>query len=60
MDYGKDRERDRHSGTVCDPRSSDRDPSPDSCSHSRDKVDDHKKRTGDARDKKDGQDPREK
>ena len=33
---------------------------PDRRSHSREKVDDHKKRTGDARDKKDGQDPREK
>ena len=33
---------------------------PDHRSHSREKVDDHKKRAGDSRDKKDGQDPREK
>ena len=58
--YGKDRERDRHSGAVRDPRSSGRDPTPDRRSHSREKVDDHTKRAGDSRDKKDGQDTREK
>jgi hypothetical protein len=58
-DYGKDRERDRHGGSVCDPRSSGRDPTPDRRSHSREKVDDHKKRAGDSRDKKDDQDTRE-
>ena len=51
-DRNKDRERDRHSGTVRDTRSSGRDPTPDRRSHSREKVDDHKKRTGNARDKK--------
>ena len=45
-DYGKDKERDRHKGTVRDPRSSGRDPTPDRRSHSREKVDDHKKRAG--------------
>ena len=59
-DYGKDRERDRHSGTIRDTRSSGRDPTPDRRSHSREKVDYHKKRAGDARDKKDGQDTKEK
>ena len=45
-DYGKDRDRDRHSelsatqGVV--------DLTPDRRSHSREKVDDHKKRTGNA------------
>ena len=58
-DYGKDKDRDRHRGTVRDPRSSGRDPTPDRRSHSREKVDDHKKRAGDLRDKKDGQDTRE-
>ena len=58
--YGKDRERDQHSETGRDKRSSGRDPTPDRHSHSREKVDDHKKRTGDARDKKDSQDPKEK
>ena len=41
-DYGKDREWDRHSGTIRDTRSSGRVPTPDRCSHSREKVDDHK------------------
>jgi hypothetical protein len=44
--YNKDRERDRHGGSVRDPRSSGRDPTPDRRSHSREKVDDHKKRAG--------------
>ena len=44
--YGKDRERNRHGGLVRDPTSSGRDPSPDRRSHSREKVDDHKKRAG--------------
>ncbi len=47
-DYGKDKDRDRHKGTVRDPKSSGRDPTPDRCSHSREKVDDHKKRAGDS------------
>ena len=46
-DYGKDKERDRHKGTVRDQRSSGRDPTPDRCSHSREVVDDHRKRAGD-------------
>ena len=54
MDYGKEKERDRHGGSVRDPRSSGRDPTTDRRSHSREKVDDHKKRAGDSRDKKDG------
>ena len=45
-DYGKDKDRDRHRGAVRDPRSSGRDPTPDRRSHSREKVDDHKKRAG--------------
>ena len=57
-DYGKDKDRDRHRGAVRDPRSSGRDPTPDRRSHSREKVDDHKKRAGDSR-AKDGQDTRE-
>ena len=60
-DYGKDRERDRHGGSVRDPRSSGRDPTPDRRSHSREKVDGHKQEArGDSRDKKYGQDTREK
>ena len=62
QDYGKERERDRHGGPVRDQRSSGRDPTPRivAVSHSREKVDDHKKLGGDSRDKKDGQDTREK
>ena len=59
-DYGKEKERDRHGGSVRDPRSSGQDPTPDRRNHSREKVDDHTKRAGDSRDKKDGQDTREK
>jgi hypothetical protein len=59
-DYSKDKDRDRYKGTVRDQRSSGRDPTtPDRRSHSREKVDDHKKRAGDSRDKKGGQDIRE-
>ena len=59
-DNGKDMERDQHSRTDRDPRGSGRDPTPDRRSHSREKVDDRKKRTGDARDKRDGHDSKEK
>ena len=60
-DYGKDSERDRHGRSICDPRSSGRDPTPDRRSHSREKVDGHKQEArGDSRDKKYGQDTREK
>jgi hypothetical protein len=58
-DYGKDKDRDRHREAVRDQRSSGRDPTPERRSHSREKVDDHKKRAGDSRDTKDGQDTRE-
>ena len=58
-DYGKDKDRDQHKGSVRDPRSSGRDPTPECRSHSRERVDDHKKRAGDPWDKKDGQDTRE-
>ena len=58
-DYGKDSERDQHKGTARDLRGSGRDPTPDRRSHSREVVDDHRKRVGDARDKKDGQDTRD-
>ncbi len=58
-DFGKDKDRDRHKGTVRDQSCSGRDPTPDRRSHSRDKVEDHKKRAGDSRDKRDGQDTRE-
>ena len=59
--YSKDKDRDRYKGTGRDQRSSGgRDPTPDRRSHSREKVNDHKKRAGDARDKKDGQDTKEK
>ena len=58
-DYGKDKDRDRHKGTVRDQRSIGRDPTPDRRSNSREKVDEHKKRAGDSRDKRDGQDTRE-
>jgi hypothetical protein len=40
-------------------RSSGRDPTPDRRSHSREKVDDNKKRAGDSRDKKEGQGTRD-
>jgi hypothetical protein len=58
-DYGKDRDQDRYKGAARDQRSSGRDPTPDRRSHSREKVDDHKKRAGDWRDKKDGQETRD-
>ena len=58
-DYGKDMDRDRHRRSVRDPRSSGRDPTPDRRSHSRERVDDHKKRAGVSRDRKDGQETRE-
>jgi hypothetical protein len=60
-DHGKDKDRDRnrYKGAVRDPRSSGRDPTPDRRSYSRDRVDDSKKRAGDSRDKKDGQDTRD-
>ena len=45
-DYDKYKDRDRHKGAVRDPRSSDRDPTPDRRSHSRERVDDHKKCAG--------------
>jgi hypothetical protein len=57
-DYSRDKDRDRYKGTIRDQRSSGRDPTPDRRSHSREKVDDHKKRAGDSRDKNDGQDTR--
>jgi hypothetical protein len=57
-DYGKDRKRDRRSGNDRESRGSGRDPTPDRRSHSKERVDDHKKRTEDARDKKGGQDPK--
>ena len=56
-DYAKDR--DRYKGAGRDQRGSGRDPTPDRRSHSRDKVEDHRKRAGDSRDKKDGQDARD-
>ena len=52
QDYGKDRERDRHSGNDRDSRGSGRDTTPDRRSHFKERVDDHKMRTEDARDKK--------
>ena len=55
-DYGKDR--DRHKGAGRDQRGSGRYRTPDRRSHSRDKVEDHRKRAGVSRDKKDGQDAR--
>ncbi len=58
-DYSKDKDRDRYKGTGQDQRSSGRNPTPDRRSHSREKVDDHKKRAGDLRDKKDDQDTRD-
>ncbi len=58
-DYSKDKDRDRYKGTGRDQRSSGRDLTPDRRSHSREKVDDHKKRAGESRDKKDDQDTRD-
>ena len=58
-DYGKDRERDRRSGNDRDPRGSGQDPTPDRRSHFKERVVDHKKRTEVARDKKGGQDLKE-
>ena len=58
-DYSNDKDRDRYKGTGRDQRSSGRDPTPDRRSHSREKVDDHKKRAVDSRDKKEGQDTRD-
>ena len=58
-DYGKDKDRDRYKGAGRDQRGSGIDPTPDRRSHSRDKVDDQRKRAGDSRDKKDSQDGRD-
>ena len=55
-DYGKDRDRDRYKDQR---RGSGRDPTPDRRSHSRDEVEDHRKRAEDSRDKKEGQDTRD-
>jgi len=56
-EHGKDRDRYKEAGR--DQRGSGRDPTPDRRSHSRDKVEDHRKRAGISRDKKDGQDARD-
>jgi hypothetical protein len=58
-DYGKDKDRDRYKGAGCDQRSCGRDPTPDCRSHSREKVEDHKKRAEDSRDTKEGHDTRD-
>jgi hypothetical protein len=59
-DYGKDKDRDRYKGAGNNQRGSGRDPTtPDRRSHSRDKVEDHRKRAGDSRGRKDGQDARD-
>ncbi len=58
-DPGKDKDRDRFKGAGRDQRGSGRDSTPDRRSLSRDKVEDHRKRSGDSRDKKDGQDTRD-
>ena len=51
-DYGKDKDRDRYKGAGRDQRGSDRDPTPDRRSHSRDKVEDQRKRAGVSRTRK--------
>ena len=56
--HGKD-DKDRDRYKEHDQRGSGRDPTPDRRSHSRDKVGDHRKRAGVSRDKKDGQDARD-
>ncbi len=43
-DYGKDKDRDRYKGAGRDQRGGGRKPTPDRRSHSRDKVEDHRKR----------------
>ncbi len=58
-DSDKDKDRDRYKGAGRDQRGSGRDPTPDRRSHSRDKVEDHRKRAGESQDKKDGQDARD-
>jgi hypothetical protein len=54
-DSDKDKDRDRYKGAGRNQRGSGRDPTPDRRSHSRDKVEDHRKRAGESQDKKDGQ-----
>ncbi len=58
-DYGKDKDRGRYKGAGRDQRGSGRKTTPDRRSHTRDKVEDHRKRAGDSRDKNDGQDTRD-
>jgi hypothetical protein len=58
-DYGKDKDQNGYKGAGRDQKGSGRDPTPDRRSHSRDKVEDHRKRSGDSGNKKEGHDTRD-